>query len=78
MPTNRIELKWLEFVAACFDLGDKTTQQQYIDMKRTFFGGVAGFLNILANADIESDEDLVADIRAELQTFLDDVKAGRQ
>jgi hypothetical protein len=73
---NRIEKEWQSFKDACF--APNIAKQQCIDLKRTFFGGVAGFIAVTMKSDPkESEEDLLSDIQSELMHFNEDVKAGR-
>ena len=73
--SGRIEKEFETFAAACFGAMGK---QQWIDLKRTFYGGVTAFMAIVQAApEGESDEDTLSGIQAELLRFNEDVKAGR-
>jgi hypothetical protein len=69
-----IEQEWLKFVAACFGTG--LPKQQYIDLKRTFFGGVKSALHVMSDPS-KTPEDSIAQVMEELYKFNEDVKAGR-
>jgi hypothetical protein len=75
-----IEFEWRKFCLACFSDLDK---QQYIDLRRTFYGGASAlffvFMNLLEPGvePTEGDLDRVTALQAELLKFNEDVKAGR-
>lgn len=75
-----IEQEWRKFCLACF--GD-VSREQYIDLRRTFYGGAAALygtiMNILEPGDEPTEADLerMNSLHNELQNFNEDVKAGR-
>ena len=75
-----IEQQWKAFCLACF--GD-ISEQQYIDLRRTFYGGASttyfAIISMLSPGDEPTEADLqkMRDLHAELQAFNDEVKAGR-
>jgi len=75
---NHIERQWKTFAQACFGGEDSLPKQQRIDIKRTFFAGVAALIRLTVESDPnQSEEDLLSEIQVELLTFNEDVKAGR-
>lgn len=73
---KRIEKEWEVFCASCFP--PDLSKQQRIDLKRTFYGGMTGFIAILyKSTPDESEEDLLSSLQSELYIFNEDVKAGR-
>jgi hypothetical protein len=74
-----IEKEWRKFCLACF--GD-ISEQQYTDLRRTFYGGASAMyfslLSMLDPGDEPTDADLqkMRDLHAELHKFNEDVKAG--
>lgn len=74
---GRLEKQWQSFKAACFP--PNLSKQQAIDLRRTFFGGAAGFVAVLKDVALEdeSTENLYSDLQTELMIFNEDVKAGR-
>lgn len=80
MDQNPIEVEWLKFCLACF--GD-IEPQQYIDLRRTFYGGAAAFYGLLMSEldpgeePTEEDMDKMASLHNELIAFNDAVKAGK-
>lgn len=77
MPANRLERQWQSFKAACFP--PDLSKQQAIDLRRTFFGGAAGLIAVMAEIPIKdmSTEDIFSEVQAEMFMFNEDVKAGR-
>jgi len=75
---KRIEQEWKVFARACFGGEESLPKQQRIDLKRTFYGGIAAFIAIAHKSPTgESEENLLTDVSMELLTFNEDVKAGR-
>lgn len=77
---NLIQEEFDKFALQCFG---NISKQQYIDLRRTFFGGASTFYSLVAN--LSSDDDItegdlnqVAEFREELIQFNEDVKAGRK
>jgi hypothetical protein len=75
-----IEAEWKEFCLACFG---NLSEQQYIDLRRTFYGGASALyfalMKMLDPGAEPTDADL-AKMRAfhvELTAFNEDVKAGK-
>lgn len=75
-----IESEWRKFCLACFgDISD----QQYTDLRRTFYGGASAlffaFMNMLDPGTEPTDADLekVSALRDELVAFNESVKAGK-
>ena len=74
MKSAFIEKEWRKFCLAC--LGN-ISDQQYIDLRRTFYGGVAALLNIqltrLDGGDEATENDLAMmhSIQDELANFED-------
>lgn len=77
---NAIEMEWRRFCLACF--GDIGTQQ-YIDLRRTFYGGAAAlfglFMNMLDPGEEPTEADLtrISALQAEILAFNEAVKNGR-
>lgn len=75
-----LEKQWKSFCLKCF--GD-ISEQQYIDLKRTFFGGAAAMfaevMNMLDPGLEPTEEDLknMTSLQNELHAFNEEVKAGR-
>jgi hypothetical protein len=76
-----LEREWRSFCLACFgDIGD----QQYIDLRRTFYGGAAAIWGVLMHKlegggePTENDLEMARGILDELVSFNEDVKAGRK
>lgn len=75
-----IENEWRKFCLACFGNID---EQQYIDLRRTFYGGASAlffvFMNLFEPGVEPTEGDLarVTALQAELLKFNEDVKAGR-
>ncbi len=75
-----IEQEWKKFCLACFG---NISDQQYIDLRRTFYGGASAvffaLMSMLDPGDEPTEADLqrMRDLHAELHKFNDDVKAGR-
>jgi hypothetical protein len=74
MSSHRIEDEWRSFCITCFS---DISEQQYIDLRRTFYGGVAGFINIVTQHSDIPVEQLYEELKDELRTFLRSVKEGR-
>lgn len=75
---KHIEHQWKTFAQTCFGGEDSLPKQQRIDIKRTFYGGIAAFIGLTMESDPkQSEEDLLSEVQAELLTFNEDVKAGR-
>lgn len=74
---GRIEKQWITFKEACFP--PDLSKQQSTDLKRTFYGGAAGFLNAMTEVTVSEmeTEDLLSEVTSELLTFNQDVKDGR-
>lgn len=75
-----IEEEWKKFCLACFgNIGE----QQYIDLRRTFYGGASAlffvFMNLLEPGaePTEGDLEKVTALQKELKSFNEDVKSGR-
>jgi len=75
-----IEAEWKKFCVACFgDISD----QQYIDLRRTFYGGVSALYLLLMRMLDPGDEPTEADlakmrsIHNELMAFNEAVKTGK-
>lgn len=78
MPTSkRLEEQWLSFRKTCFP--PDLAKQQYIDLRRTFYGGAAACLGVLGQLgnEAKSVEDDLSEVQAELLSFNQDVKSGR-
>jgi hypothetical protein len=78
-----IETEWRSFCKASFaDDLQWTHPQQYIDLRRTFYGGVAALLGILMKSlspgdeITEADLQMVRDASKELQEFIEALKRG--
>jgi hypothetical protein len=75
-----IESEWKEFCLSCFG---NISEQQYVDLRRTFYGGAASlffvFMNLLdpGTEPTEGDLDRVTALQKELESFNEEVKAGR-
>lgn len=80
MESAFIEKEWRKFCLACFG---NISDQQYIDLRRTFYGGVSSLLSVQLNQlepgddATESDLAMMHSIQDELIYFNDEVKAGR-
>jgi hypothetical protein len=75
-----IESEWKKFCLACFgDISD----QQYIDLRRTFYGGASSlfflFMNVLDPGvePTEADLEKVSALRNEMVAFNEAVKSGK-
>lgn len=75
-----IESEWKKFCLACFG---NISEQQYIDLRRTFYGGASAlfflFMNMLEPGEEPTEADLtrITALRAELFAFNEEVKAGK-
>lgn len=76
-----LEQQWKEFCLACFG---NISEQQYIDLRRTFYGGASALFIIIMNfLDPSTDEPAEADmqkmtsLKDEIFKFNQEVKAGR-
>jgi hypothetical protein len=75
-----IEEEWKKFCLACFG---NISDQQYIDLRRTFYGGASALyfaLMKMLDPGIEATEADLEKMRAfhgELAAFNEDVKAGK-
>jgi len=75
-----LESEWKKFCLACFG---NVGEQQYIDLRRTFYGGASAlffvFMNLLEPGvePTEGDLERVTALQQELMKFNEDVKAGR-
>jgi hypothetical protein len=75
-----IEQEWKKFCLACFK---DMREQQYIDHRRTFYGGASAlfyvFVNLLEPGTEPTEGDLarVTALQKELNDFAMEVKAGR-
>lgn len=75
-----IEQEWRKFCLACF--GNLSNQQQYIDLRRTFYGGASmTYFYVMTKLDpgdepTEADLQRIRDFHNELVAFNDAVKAG--
>ncbi len=80
MESAFIEKEWRKFCLACFG---NISDQQYIDLRRTFYGGIAALLSVQLNQleggdeATENDLAMMHSIQDELIYFNDEVKAGR-
>jgi hypothetical protein len=74
-----IEKEWQSFRVACFG---NISEQQYVDLRRTFYGGVSSLYFILMSSFDSGDEPTESDLQRmrelhnELHLFNDAVKAG--
>lgn len=76
MAQDRLAREWDSFCRAAFPPG--LSKQQMTDLKRTFFAGAKGFINLVEGSDPSmSEEQLLSEVQIELLTFVEDVKAGR-
>ena len=77
MKVGLIEKQWLDFRKAVFP--PNLPKQQYIDLRRTFYGGMAAFIvaGSEKSEEEQSGEEFLSLIQAELMTFNEDVKANR-
>ena len=80
MPEGLIESEWKQYCITCFgDIGP----QQYIDLRRTFYGGASALyfliMTKLEAGDIPTEADLqtMRDLHNEIHQFNEDVKAGK-
>lgn len=75
-----IEGEWKAFCLACF--GD-ISEQQYIDLRRTFYGGASAlffiFMSVLEPGEEPTEGDLekITALQNEILSFNKDVKAGK-
>jgi hypothetical protein len=75
-----IEAEWKKFCLACFG---NINEQQYIDLRRTFYGGASAlYFALMKMLDpgaepTEADLEKMRAFHGELVAFNDDVKAGR-
>jgi hypothetical protein len=80
METTMIEKQWREFCLACFG---NISEQQYIDLRRAFYGGASAlYFSIMRMLDpgdkpTEADLEKMHAMQAELYAFNEEVKAGR-
>lgn len=74
-----IEAEWKKFCLTCFG---NISEQQYIDLRRTFYAGASSlffvFMNLLdpGTEPTEGDLERVTALQKELESFNEDVKAG--
>lgn len=78
-----IETEWREFCKASFaEYLQWTHPQQYIDLRRTFYGGAKSMLTMLltklssGNEVTEADMQVLRDANREFQEFAEAVKKG--
>jgi hypothetical protein len=77
-----IEKEWLDFCRKCFG---NISHQQYIDLRRTFYGGAAALYGLqmrlldpsAGDEPTEQDLQMMRGLRTELDHFNEEVKAGR-
>lgn len=80
MESAFIEKEWRKFCLACFG---NISDQQYTDLRRTFYGGVSALLFIQLSKlesgeePTENDMAMMHSIQDELAQFGHEVKAGR-
>lgn len=72
---NRVANEFDIFCQAVFP--PDLSKQQRIDLKRTFYAGIAAFFILAVKYAGESEEDTITAIQMELLHFNEDVKAGR-
>lgn len=75
-----IEYQWQDFCLKCFGNLDP---QQYVDLRRTFYGGAVALYGLLMqhldSGDEITDHDvqMMHNLRDEILRFNEDVKAGK-
>lgn len=79
MPPGYLQQEFTSFCVACFrDL----SEQQYVDLRRTFFGGAASMFGVLMSeigpedGSIQAGEALMKKLQKELRDFYEAVKRG--
>jgi hypothetical protein len=74
-----IDHEWKSFSSACFR---DISEQQYIDLRRTFYAGAAALYGLLmqrldgGDEVTEHDIEMMHRLREEMRRFNEDVKAG--
>lgn len=79
MSKQLIEDEWNDFSLKCLA---NITHQQFIDLRRTFFGGASALYHLMmthldsGDEPTEQDLQMMRDLRDEIRAFNDRVKAG--
>jgi len=78
---KRIEQEWESYRRRIIPFGASTTQ--IVETRRAFYGGVASLMGLLlkqldpGEEPTEKDLKMMDELQAELEEFLEEVKAGR-